>query len=161
MPTTTKPEEFMPWIDKLQEIGDPIRRERSRLLEIAQQAAELDRHAKALRAQLKEGQLTLLNRVMKHYSLGEIEAAERQSSQDDATAELVRKMEDGKMRAALQGMDGHQPAIEALIAFRNGAVIRHADLLNGASDEERRNTIKRLIDWWNVAARPAFNRIEK
>ncbi|HEP8974312.1 TPA: stable inheritance protein KleA [Pseudomonas aeruginosa] len=157
----TNPKEFMAWIDKLPEIGDPIRRERSRLLEIAEQAAELDRHAKALRDQLRQGQLTLLNRVMQHYSLGEIEAAERQSSQDDATAALLRSMQDGQMRTALQGMDGHQPAIEALIAFRNGAVLRHPDLLNSASDEERRNTIKRLIDWWNVAARPAFSRVEK
>ena len=57
---------FMPWIDHLPEVGDPIRKERAKLLEVAEQAAELERHALALRAQVEAGQAVLLTKVMQH-----------------------------------------------------------------------------------------------
>ena len=66
---------FMPWVDLLPEVGDPIRNERNKLAAKLAEAEELERQAAALRAAVREGRAALLDRVMKQWTLHDIEQA--------------------------------------------------------------------------------------
>ena len=55
---------FMPWVDLLPEVGDPIRNERNKLAATLASAEELEKQAAALRAGVREGRAALLDRIM-------------------------------------------------------------------------------------------------
>ena len=80
---------FMPWIDHLVKVGDPIRNDRAKLREVAEQAAELERHAAALRGQVTTGQANLLMKVMRHWTLADIQVAAEQAEQPELPAALT------------------------------------------------------------------------
>jgi hypothetical protein len=42
-----------------------------------------------------------------------------------------------------------------------GNIVRQHNLLSTATDQERRETIERLIDWWNLVALPALAAVEE
>ena len=66
---------FMPWVDLLPEVGDPIRNERNKLAATLASAEELEKQAAALRAGVREGRAALLDRIMKQWTLHDIEQA--------------------------------------------------------------------------------------
>ena len=66
---------FMPWVDLLPEVGDPIRNERNKLAAKLASAEELEKQAAALRAGVREGRAALLDRIMKQWALHDIEQA--------------------------------------------------------------------------------------
>lgn len=150
---------FMPWIDHLPEVGDPIRKERAKLLEVAEQAAELERHALALRAQVEAGQAVLLTKVMQHWTLLDIQRASEHAESRSPNAVLLRHIEDHKLRDELRKLDGTHLAAEALKAFHDGGVIGQHNLLSTASDDERRAALERVLKWWNLAGAPVYDRL--
>lgn len=151
---------FMAWIDHLPEVGDPIRRERARLLELAQEAASLERHALALRHQVVAARDALTQRVLKHWTLADVQKAVERAEHLDLMATIRGRVDDDALRRQLQTLDGWQLATEALQVFDQARVIRHHGLLSSASDEERRQTLARVLDWWNHAARPVCERLD-
>lgn len=150
---------FMSWIDYLPEVGDPIRKERSKLLELAEQAAELERHALALRAQVETGQALLLDRVMKQWTLYDIQRASDQAESRCANAGVLRNIEDKDLLGTLRRLDGTHLAAEALRAFHDGGVLGRHDLLSTAGDGERRAALQRVLTWWNLAGSPVYYRL--
>ena len=54
-----------------------------------------------------------------------------------------------------------QTAIDILKSFKSDGVIRQHNLLSTATDKERRETIKRVLDWWNFKAVPFLDKIYK
>lgn len=146
---------FMPWIDTLPAVGDPIRRDRDRLRELATQVIELERHAADIRERVRASQGTLLTTAMQHWTLAEIQAAERAHPLNAALAEV----NDTALREQLRALDGWHLASEALQAFNAARVIRQRNLLSTASDEERRKTLARVLAWWNHAAKPVCERL--
>ena len=150
---------FMPWIDHLPEVGDPIRRERAKLLELAEQAAELERHAAAVRALVQSGQAELMTKVMKHWTLADIQSAAQAADRLDPAARARAEVDDTPLRERLQQFDGWQLASEALTTFQAARVIRQEDLLTSATDAERRRTLERVLAWWDHAARPVCRRL--
>ena len=150
---------FMPWVDLLPEVGDPIRNERNKLAAKLAEAEELERQAAALRAAVREGRAALLDRVMKQWTLHDIEQA--------ATAAADRGqpfppgfVKDGELREALRALDGATSALEVLQAFHAGRVIRQHNLFSTATEEEQRATLHRVFDWWNYGAVPLLTRLE-
>lgn len=150
---------FMPWIDHLPEVGDPIRKERAKLLEVAEQAAELERHALALRAQVEAGQAALLTKVMQHWTLQDIQRASDRADSQNHSAALLRHIDAHKLRDALRKLDGTHLAAEALRAFHEGEVIGQHNLLSTATDDERRAALERVLKWWNLAGVPVYDRL--
>ncbi len=146
---------FMAWIDKLSDVDDPIRRDRDKLRELARQVTELERHAADVRERVRASQGTLLTRAMKHWSLAEIQAAERAHPLNVALAQVP----DTALRDQLLALDGWHLASEALQAFDAARIIRQRNLLSTASDEERRKTLARVLAWWNHAAKPVCERL--
>jgi hypothetical protein len=149
---------FMAWVDHLPEVGDPIRRERAKLQELAEQVAELERHAAALRVQVRAGEVKLVLKASKHWTLADVQAATEAADRADRLALARAKVEDATLRACLQPLDGWHLATEALQAFEAG-VIRQHNLLDAASDEERSQTLARVLAWWNLAGRPVCERL--
>lgn len=150
---------FMPWIDHLPEIGDPIRRDRAKLCELASEAAELERHALALRAQVQAGQVELLTKTMRHWTLADIQTAAEAANRSNPMASAKAKVADATLRGRLELLDGWHLAAEALQTFELAGVICQHNLLSTASDEERRQTLARVMDWWNHAGRPVCERL--
>lgn len=150
---------FMPWVDLLPEVGDPIRNERNKLAAKLASAEELEKQAAALRAGVREGRAALLDRIMKQWTLHDIEQA--------ATAAADRGqpfppgfVKDGELREALRALDGAPSALEVLQAFHAGRVIRQHNLFSTATEEEQRDTLHRVFDWWNYGAVPLLTRLE-
>lgn len=150
---------FMAWIDHLHEVGEPIRCQRAKLLELAQEAAELEWHAAALRARLATGQTELLRQVMRHWTLADIQAAAEAARRAHPVDEARAHIEDTTLRAAVANLDGWHLASEALRAFHDAGVLRQHNLLNTATDEERLQTLQRVVAWWNFAAQPVYERL--
>ena len=149
---------FMAWIDHLHEVGDPIRRERSKLYELVEQANELERHAAALLVKARAGQAELLSAVMKRWSLAEIQSAAQAADRMDPAALARAQLDDPCLQQALAPLDGWHLASDALRAFEAG-VIRQHNLLSTATDDERKQTLARLVVWWNHAGRPVWERL--
>ena len=150
---------FMPWLDHLAELGDPLRRDRAELLAIAQQAIDLERRALALRARLAVGQSALLQRVMKHWTLADIQAASDAAGRADPLAAVRDQVDDAALRGCVRALDGWHLAAEALQAFDQAGVIRQHNLLSTATDDERRQTLARVLAWWNHVGRPVCERL--
>lgn len=66
---------FMPWIDALPEVGDPIRSTRDALAAKLEQADALENRAMALRATVEAGRKALLVRVLQRWTLRDLESA--------------------------------------------------------------------------------------
>lgn len=154
---------FMRWVDLLPEVGDPLRRDRDRILGDAEQARSLELHALALRRKVREGQDELLKRALKRWTLLEIESASSRAEALDVARQLAPasapNASDDRMQRALSRLDGLHLAAEAISAFRRGGVIRQHNLMSTASEADRLATLNRLLDWWNLAARPVFERL--
>lgn len=150
---------FMPWIDYLPEVGDPIRNERAKLRELACEAFELERTAAAQLAKVRAGQAELLAKAMRLWTLAEIQKAAQAADRADPMFSLRAQVEDDALRERLQLLDGWQLASDALQVFKTAGVIRQQNLLSTASDEERMQTLARVLAWWNHAARPVFERL--
>lgn len=149
---------FMPWVDHLPEVGDPIRRERAKLVEVAQEAIELERHAAALRVQVAAGQVQLLQRVMGYWTLADIQLASEAADRDDAVGAQRARVGDPALRKQLRTLDGWHLGIEALRAFHAGVTLR-PDLLTTATDEERLQALVRVVAWWTFAGAPVYERL--
>lgn len=66
---------FMPWLDALPEVGDPICSTRDELAAMLEQANELESRAMALRATVEAGRKALLVRVLQRWTLRDLESA--------------------------------------------------------------------------------------
>lgn len=150
---------FMPWLDHLAELGDPLRRDRAELLAIAQQAIDLERRALALRARLAVGQTALMKRVMKHWTLADLQTASEAASHANPLAVLRDQVDDPPLRERMRALDDWHLAAEALQVFDQAGVIRQHNLLSTATDDERRQTLARVLAWWNHVGRPACERL--
>jgi hypothetical protein len=150
---------FMPWVDLLPEVGGPIRNERNELAATLASAEELEKQAAALRAAVREGRAALLDRIMKQWTLHDIEQA--------ATAAADRGqpfppgfVKDGELREALRALDGAPSPLEVLQAFDAGRVIRQHNLFSTATAAEHDETLHRVMDWWNYGAVPLLARLD-
>lgn len=150
---------FMSWIDYLHEVGDTIRRDRGKLLEAAGEAAGLEIHALALREHIVTGQAELLTRVMRNYTLSEIDhASERADSRRAKTVDLAHLPL--PLAEALAKLDGTHLASEAVRAFHDGKVIGAVDAAT-ATDDECREALRRVQAWWAVAGVPVYERLRR
>lgn len=149
---------FMPWIDKLHEVGEPIRRRRAELEELAREAAELEWHAASLRTKLAEGEAELLQAVMRHWTLADIQAAAEAVRCADPLTPAREQINDTALRGAVARLDGWQLASEALRVFHDAGVLRQHNLLSSATDDERLQALERVLTWWNWIARPVYDR---
>lgn len=66
---------YMHWIDFLPEVGDPIKSARAALAEKLKEADELEIRAQALRAEVSKGNDALMARIMKTWTLADVECA--------------------------------------------------------------------------------------
>jgi hypothetical protein len=143
---------FMPWIDYLPEVGAPIRKDRDRLAGKLAEAAKLEQQAEGLRAEVFKARAALVVRVAEQWSPQDMAAARAQAG---AAASVLSPeyVADPALRAALTTLDGHGSALVLLRVFKAQAFRQH-NLLSTASDEERRATLERILDWWNFGAVP-------
>lgn len=150
---------FMSWVQRLPEVGDPIQREHAELHDLACRAAEMERNALALRAVLASRRVALLERIMANWTLADMQHAADAASRDDLLSELACRIEDSSLRLKIRSLDGWQLASEALQLFNAAGVLGQHNLLSSATDDERRQALGRVIDWWNIAARPVVERL--
>lgn len=148
---------FMPWIDKLPEVGNPILDERKRLQELSFDAQALERKALAIRAQVEAGKADLLKRVTKEWTLLQIETAGNAATADSLRAQLIEKVPDHQVRDELRKLDGFHTAGEALRCFKRAGVIR-TDTEN-ATAQELRESAERLQHWVSFAVLPVLDRV--
>lgn len=66
---------YMQWIDFLAEVGEPIKSARAALVAKLTEADELEARAQALRAEVRTGHDALMARIMKTWTLAEVECA--------------------------------------------------------------------------------------
>lgn len=149
---------FMPWIDQLPEVGDRIRNERARLLELAGEAADLERHALALRHKVAAGEAELLCRVLNHWTPEDIARAKARAVRFDSNARAVGDAGATKLGVALSQLDGNHLAVEAVQAFAAGDVLGTIDPATATADECR-DALQRLALWWTVAGQPVCRRL--
>ena len=150
---------FMPWIDHLHEVGDPIQKERGKLHELAQRAVDLEREACALRDQVAMGHAALLLKVMKYWTLADIQDACEKVRHLDPMAAIRAQVDDSALRERINALDGWHLASEALQIFDQADVLRQHNLLSTATEEERAQALGRVLAWWNHVGRPACERL--
>jgi hypothetical protein len=148
---TTK---FMPWVDFLPEIGTPILKERDKLAGVLSEADRLEQLAAALRESVRDGRAELFDGIAKRWTLYDIESAARRAGIDGQPFP-VGVVNDPKLREALRALDGGLFPLAALQAFERGQVVRQPDL-STATDAECRDTLARVLAWWNFAAVPVL-----
>jgi len=153
--------QFMQWVDFLPEVGDKILHERDQLAAQQSQVFELENQAAALRADIRSRQIELIIKIAKEWSQTDIGRAKSKEVDPNVTLWALSEMLDESMRTELHKMDGFQTATEALLSFHHAGVIRQHNLLSTASLNERLDTLKRVVDWWNIAALPVFERQSK
>ena len=150
---------FMPWIDKLPEVGDPILKERKRLQGMVYDAQALERKALALRAQVEAGKSALLERVTKEWTLLQIEQAANAADRDSLRAQLIAQISDPTVRAALSSLDGYHTGAEALRVFKLAGVVRGDELAAKGTEAELREMALRLTQWASFALLPVLDRV--
>lgn len=150
---------FMPWINHLHEVGDPIQKERGKLRELAQRAVDLEREACALRDQVAMGQAALLLKAMKHWTLADIQDACEKVRDIDPVATIRAQVDDSALRERINALDGWHLASEALQIFDQADVLRQHNLLSTATEEERAQALGRVLAWWNHVGRPVCERL--
>jgi hypothetical protein len=123
---------FMPWIDHLHEVGDPIQKERGKLHELAQRAVDLER---------------------------DIQDASEKVRNLDPMAAIRAQVDDGALRERINALDGWHLASEALQIFDQAGVLRQHNLLSTATEEERAQALGRVLAWWNHVGRPVCERL--
>lgn len=150
---------FMPWVDLLPEVGDSIRNERNKLVAKLASAEELEKQAAALRAGIRAGRVARLDRIMKQWTLHDIEQAATAAA-DRGQPFPLGVVKDVELREALRALDGAPSPLKVLQAFHAGRVIRQHLLFSTATEEEQRATLRRVFDWWNYGAVPLLTRLE-
>lgn len=150
---------YMPWIDLLPEVGNPIRKERDKLAATLAEAEQLERRAAALRASVRAARPALMDRIIQRWTLRDIEQAANAAA-DRGRPFPVGYVQDAPLREALRALDGGGTPLEVLQAFHAGGVIRQHNLFSTATEEEQRATLHRVFDWWNYGAVPLLNRLE-
>lgn len=150
---------FMAWVGRLPEVGDPIQGGRDRLRGQLAQAEALERQAAALRAEVAEGRAALLRRVLDRWTVAEVETASMAAGEAGSPFPAAY-VSDAKLREALRALDGGQSALDVLQTFVSGAVVRQHNLMSTATDAERRETLNRVLDWWNYGAVPLLVRLQ-
>lgn len=150
---------FMPWIDHLPQVGDPIQKERSKLRELAQRAVDLEREARALREQVAMGQSAVLLKAMRHWTLADIQDACEKVRDIDPVATIRAQVDDGALRERINSLDGWHLASEALQIFDQADVLRQHNLLSTATEEECAQALGRVLAWWNHVGRPVCERL--
>jgi hypothetical protein len=153
------PISFMPWIDKLPEVGDKITHERNRLAERLAIAEKLEKEAAVIRAEVKTDRAALVGKVAEYWSLGEIERAANAATQSGPVP--LACVEDEYLRSVLIGLDGGASALDLLRAFREACVVRQHNLTSTATAQEQRATIQRVLDWWNFGVYPLLLRLNQ
>lgn len=150
---------FMPWVDLLPEVGDPIRKDRDHLAAALADAELLEKRAAALRETVRAGRAALLDRILTCWTMQDIEQAAT------AAGELGRPfppafVPDPLLREALRAQDGAASPLDILRAFTAGRVIRQHNLFSTATAAERDETLHRVMDWWNYGAVPLLARLD-
>lgn len=149
---TKKHPPYMPWLDRLPEVGDPLLSKRDALARKLDEARALEAQAAALRASVRDGRAELLSRLMTHWSLAEIQAAYDRTESRLFPVPLAC-VADAELRACISAHEGNASLQDALNLFGT-QVVRQHNLLSTATDEERRATLARALDWWNVMVVP-------
>jgi hypothetical protein len=150
---------FMPWVDLLPEVGDPIRKDRDHLAATLADAELLEKRAAALRETVHAGRAALLARVMRQWMLHDIvQAATAAADHDRPFPPGIVK--DDELREALRALDGAASPLDILRAFTVGRVIRQHNLFSTATAAERDATLHRVMDWWNYGAVPLLARLD-
>jgi len=150
---------YMHWVNKLPEVGDPILNERDRVASLLAEAEELEKRAASLRAVVKAGRANLIRRISERWSLGDIERASAASIKEPAS--LLANVRDEYLRAALIGLDGGGSAVELLHVFKQCGFDNQARLLTASSTDEVRSLLFRLLDWWNFGVFPLLVRFDQ
>jgi hypothetical protein len=150
---------FMPWIDRLHEVGDSILRERGTLQALAQRAVDLEREAYTLRDEVAMSRVALLLKVMKHWTLADIQEACEKVRHIDPMAAFLAQVDDRALRESVNTLDGWHLASEALQILDQAGVLRKGNLLSTATEEERKQTLGRVLAWWNHVGRPVCERL--
>jgi len=149
---------FMGWVQHLPELGDPVRSERARLVAKLNEAHLLERRASQLVAEARAEAQLLLSTVARNWSLFEIESAGRRAGVERRSLGLAT-VRDDELRKALQQLDEHLTAGEAVRVFGAADVLRQ-ESLHHASDAERLAALDRLLAWWTFAGKPVYERLE-
>jgi hypothetical protein len=148
--TTTKPAaRFLPWVDMLAEVGSPIIKQRDQAAALLAEADALERQADELRRAAVAARAPLLERVMKNWSLAELEQAANRAESITHPVPL-HCIEDAELRNAIRALEGTQGPLDVLRLY-NQKVIRQHNLLSTATEDERRATLARALNWWNFA----------
>ncbi|RRS01141.1 hypothetical protein EIP75_21420 [Aquabacterium soli] len=150
---------FMPWIDHLYEVGDKIRAERTRLRDSADMALELERKAAALRALVEKGKADLLTKVMKNWTLADIQGASEAAARHHPVRRTFDDVEDGALRECLRTLDGRHLASEALQVFQDAGVIREQDLQAVPDEQALAQLAARVLAWWRHLGQPVCDRL--
>lgn len=148
---------FMPWVDLLNHVDQPILNERDRLAKLLEAADTLEVQADQLRKDAHRARAVLLLHVTKNWSMDEMRAALRQA---ESLIHLIplQNIEDADLRDAIRSLEGIQSPIDVLNLFQ-AHVIRQHNLLSTATDAERIEALRRALTWWNFAASPLMKRL--
>lgn len=155
---TTKPAaRFLPWVDMLAEVGSPIIQQRDKAAALLAEADALERQAAELRRAAVAARAPLLERILKNWSLAELEQAANNAERITHPIPL-HCIEDAELRNAIRALEGAQGPLDVLRLF-NKTVIRQHNLMSTATDAERRATLIRALNWWNFAVVPMLERM--
>ncbi len=146
---------YMPWLDRLPEVGTPLLDKRDELARKLDEARALEAQAAALRDSVKEGRAELLARLMTTWSLAEIQAAYDRTESQLYPVPLAT-VNDAELRACISAHEGQASMHDALNLFGT-QVVRQHNLLSTATDTERRATLARALDWWNLMVVPLLD----
>lgn len=150
----------MTWIDLLPNVDRSLLLDRDRLALKLTQACALEKHAAMLRAGAKVARALLIEQIVNRWPLQDIENAAR------ASGECLEPFPEGYtppdpfLRDLLRDLHVSASALDVLRAFAGGQVIRQHNLLSTATEEERRETLSRVLDWWNFGAVPVLARFD-
>lgn len=148
---------FMPWVDLLPEVGDPIRSERDKLAATLAEADALEVRAAELRRAAITARGPLLARALTLWSLAELEDAGNRAEAITHPVPL-RCIEDYELRDAIRALEGAQGPLDVLRLFSQ-KVIRQHNLMTTATEDERSATLHRALNWWNFAVVPMLERM--
>lgn len=148
---------YMPWVDLLTKVHQPILYQRDRIADILELADSLEARAAGLRKDAQRARALLLIRLLKTWSQSEVkEAAHRAESMTHPIP--LHCIEDAELRGAIRALEGAQSPLDVLNLF-HAQVIRQHNLLSTATEAERNDTLRRALNWWNFAVLPMLERM--
>lgn len=152
--STVQDSRFMPWIDYLPEVGDPIRRRRDSLRRLAQESLAIEAQAHAMRERLRADSRELLVSVLQNWTLQQLETASRMADprDDDKPASTA-------LRMFLTQTEGAPLATEALLAIEESKMLSPVVMAGDSSDAEREQALCRLVEWWRHVGSPICARL--